>query len=100
MKSFPDLAWLEAEGLDCRHGSIGKIVRKTLLDPEIVEPAHGDEISEPLMYQFVQDERRAVEQVATRRCRRKQNCIFTQKCCPGMLHASKWKTRKEHLIVF
>ena len=64
-----------------------------LLEPEIVEPAHGHEIAEPLMGHFVQDGREAIETLRQSRSLAEDESVFIVEDGARMLHPSKRERR-------
>ena len=59
------LPWVSLR-LERVHCPICHVLRETLLQPEIIEPAHGDKIPKPLMSEFVERGNVAPEAIRTR----------------------------------
>jgi len=50
-------------GAERGEGLVGHVLREAFFEPEIVEPAHGGEVAEPLMGELVQNEDLPVDQI-------------------------------------
>ena len=79
---------------------ISHVLREAFLEPEIVEPAHGGEVAEPLVGQFVKQEDVAIEMVAVSGRCAKENGFFAQKGGPSVLHSPISKSRDYDHVVF
>ena len=76
----------------------GEIGGKPLLQPQVVEPAHGDVVAEPLVRYFVEDRRLATEQLAERGALAVDEAFLVVEDRAGMLHAAKGKRRREYHV--
>ncbi len=99
MEPLPDIPTTRLTRCQGGHGRVGEVVGEPLLDPQIIKPAHGHQIPEPLVNQFVQNERRAGVPIGSGGLRREEDRLFPQVGCAGVLHAPKRESRKQHLVV-
>ena len=78
---------------------IRHILREALFKPQIVKPAHGHQVAEPLMRELVQQQDVAVQPVTVSWRGAEQDRLFAQKRRSGMLHAAVGKTGDHHHVV-
>src|SRR6266550_5496910 len=78
---------------------ISHVLRETLLQPQVVKPAHGGEVAEPLVCQLMKHKDVAIEVVAVRRRRPEENRFLSQKSCSGVFHSAIGKTGNEHHVI-
>ena len=72
---------------------------EALFEPQVVEPAHGDEVAEPLVARLMQHENVAAEVVAFGGCSAEEDAVFVEEGGPGMLHAAEGKARDQNEVV-
>src|SRR5580700_5664980 len=78
---------------------IRHILRKTFLQPEIIEPAHGGEIAKPLMRELVKQENVAIEVIAVRGRAAEEHGFFPEKRSARVLHASIGKAGDQDEVI-
>ena len=96
IEGFPRVA----RGLEIRHRLRRHVRRESFLQPEVVEPAHGDEIAEPLMRDFVQDRREPSEAARERGPFAENETVFVEHHDARMLHSAERKCGREHEVEF
>ena len=79
---------------------IRDVLRKALLQPQVVKPSHRHKVAKPLVRKLVQHRYRAPVVIAHCRHRTKQHRIFIEKCRTRVFHAAIRKAGNQHLIVF
>src|SRR6266581_2071124 len=96
IEALPNIfIWLErSQRLVCH------VLREAFLEPEIVEPAHGGEVAEPLVGQFVKQEGVAIEMIAVSGGNAKENGFFAQKSGSRVFHSAVSKSGDHDHVVF
>src|ERR1700679_3181708 len=79
---------------------VGHILREAFLEPEVVEPAHGHHVAEPLVAGLVQDENVAAEIVALGWRGTEENAVFVEKGFTCVLHAAKREAGDQDEVIF
>ncbi len=79
---------------------VGHILREAFLEPEVVKPAHGNHVAEPLVAGLVQDENVAAEIVALGWCGTEENAVFVEKGLTCVLHAAKREAGNQDEVIF
>ena len=79
---------------------IRHVLREALFKPEIVKPAHGHQVAEPLVRQLMQQQDVAVQPVAVRGRGAEQDRLFAQERGARVLHAPISEARNHHHVVF
>ena len=87
-------------GLQVREGAVGHVLREAFFEPKIVEPAHGGEIAEPLVGEFVKDQSVAAEAIVFRRGSAEEDAVFIEKRGAGVFHAAEGEAGDEDHVVF
>lgn len=87
-------------GLERSERLIGHVLREAFLEPEIIEPAHGSEIAEPLMGELVEEKDVAVEMVAVSGGGAEKDGFFAEERGASVLHAAVSEAGDEDEIVF
>src|SRR5215471_17934408 len=87
-------------GLQPVERAIRHVLREAFLQPQIIEPAHGGEVSEPLMRQLVQAQKVAANKIAVGGRCSEQHRLFAQECSSRVLHTAIGETRNQDEIVF
>ena len=81
-------------------GFVGHVLREAFLEPEVVEPAHGDEVAEPLVGQFVEDEASRCEAIVGGGRGAEEDGLFAEEGGAGVLHAAVGEAGDEDHVVF
>ena len=87
-------------GFEVGESAIGHVLREAFFEPKIVKPAHGGEIAEPLVGEFVKDQSVAAEAIVFRRGRPEEDAIFIEKRGARVLHAAEGEAGEEDHVVF
>lgn len=93
---LPDVA----VGTECGEAFVGHVLREAFLEPEVVEPAHGDEVSEPLMGELVEDEDVAVEAIEGGGRGAEEDGLFAEEGAAGVFHAAVGEAGDEDHFIF
>ena len=81
-------------------GLVGHVLREAFLEPEVVEPAHGGEVAEPLVGELVEDEDFAAEAVEVGGRGAEEDRLFAEEGAAGVLHATVGEAGDEDHFVF
>ena len=87
-------------GVQGGEGLIGHVLREAFFEPEVVEPAHGGEVAEPLVGEFVEDEDVAAEQGVGGGRGAEEDALFAEEGGAGVLHATVGEAGDENHFIF